>query len=115
MQAATTAPPTAQAIFPMSCEFDAYHFQVNGGVGPLPGAPLRALQGPAVRDKGAVAVDGPDGPALLQSAISGHLQDGDAIGDVPFRDSVSRPTGRKFVVAQKRARIPTSTRSRNRG
>ena len=77
----------------MSCEFDAYSFQVNGGVGPLPGAPLRALPGPAVRDKGAVAVDGPDGPALLHSAISGHLQDGDAIGDVPFRDSVSRPTG----------------------
>ncbi len=93
MQAATTAPPSLKAIFPMSAEFDAYSFQVNGGVAPPPGAPLRALPGPAVRDKGAVAVDGADGPALLQQAIAGHLADGDAIGDVPFRDSVSRPLG----------------------
>jgi putative CocE/NonD family hydrolase len=90
MQAATTAPPSLKAIFPMSAEFDAYSFQVNGGVAPPPGAPLRALPGPAVRDKGAVAVDGTDAAAELQSAIAGHLPDGDAIGDVPFRDSVSR-------------------------
>jgi hypothetical protein len=51
------------------------------------------LPGPSVRDKGAAAVDGPDGPQLLQAAIAGHLPDGDAIGDVPFRDSVSRPIG----------------------
>ena len=43
MQAATTAPPSLKAIFPMSGEFDAYSFQVNGGVAPPPGAPLRAL------------------------------------------------------------------------
>jgi hypothetical protein len=93
MQAATTAPPSLKAIFPMSAEFDAYSFQMNGGVAPPPGAPLRALPGPAVRDKGAVAVDGADGARLLQEAIAGHLADGDAIGDVPFRDNVSRPTG----------------------
>ena len=93
MQAATTAPPSLKAIIPMSAEFDAYSFQVNGGVAPPPGAPLRALPGPAVRDKGAVAVDDADGAALLQAAIAGHIPDGDAIGDVPFRDSVSRPLG----------------------
>jgi putative CocE/NonD family hydrolase len=93
MQAATTAPPSLKAIFPMSAEFDAYSFQVNGGVAPPPGAPLRALPGPAVRDKTAVAVDGPDGAAQLQAAIAGHAPDGDAIGDVPFRDSVSKPLG----------------------
>lgn len=96
MQAATTAPPSLKAIVPMSAEFDAYSFQVNGGVAPSPGAPLRALPGPSVRDKGAVAVDGPDGAALLASAIAGHVPDGDAIGDVPFRDSVSGPLGLKW-------------------
>jgi putative CocE/NonD family hydrolase len=38
-------------------------------------------------------VDGPDGATLLASAVAGHLPDGDAIGDVPFRDSMSRPLG----------------------
>ena len=93
MQAATTAPPSLKAIFPMSAEFDAYSFQVNGGVAPPPGAPLRALPGPAVRDKGAVPVDGPDGSAQLQAAIAAHLPNGDAIGDVPFRNSVSPAIG----------------------
>jgi uncharacterized protein len=93
MQALTTAPPSLKAIFPMSAEFDAYSFQVNGGVAPPPGAPLRALAGPAARDKAAVAVDGPDGMAQLQAAVAGHLPDGDAVGDVPFRDSVSKPIG----------------------
>jgi putative CocE/NonD family hydrolase len=93
MQAATTAPPSLKAIVAMSAEFDAYGFQVNGGVAPPPGAPLRALPGPAVRDKGAAAVDGADGASLLQQAIAGHIPDGDAIGDVPFRDSVSKPLG----------------------
>jgi putative CocE/NonD family hydrolase len=93
MQALTTAPPSLKAIFPMSAEFDAYSFQVNGGVAPAPGAPLRALAGPAERDKAAVAVDGPDGMAQLQAAVVGHPADGDAIGDVPFRDSVSTPIG----------------------
>ena len=93
IQTATTAPPSLKAIFPMSAEFDAYSFQVNGGVAPPPGAPLRALPGPAVRDKGAAAVDGPDAATELQRAIAGHLPDGDSIGDVPFRDSVSRPLG----------------------
>ena len=93
MQAATTAPPSLKAIFPMSAEFDAYSFQVNGGVAPPPGVPLRALPGAAARDKAAVAVDGPDGAAQLQAAISGHSPNGDAIGDVPFRDSVSKLLG----------------------
>jgi putative CocE/NonD family hydrolase len=93
MQAATTAPPSLKAIFPMSAEFDAYSFQMNGGVAPPPGAPLRALPGPSVRDMSAVAVDGPDGPTLLASATAGHIPDGDAIGDVPFRDSKSLPLG----------------------
>jgi putative CocE/NonD family hydrolase len=38
-------------------------------------------------------VDGPDGPALLQQAIAQHPPDGDPLGDVPFRDSVSKTTG----------------------
>jgi hypothetical protein len=93
MQAATTAPPSLEAIFPMSAEFDAYSFQVSGGVAPAPGAPLRELPGPAIRDKGAVAVDGPDAAVQLQTAIAGHLPDGDAIGDVRFRDSLSSTLG----------------------
>lgn len=93
IQAATTAPPSLKAIFPMSAEFDAYSFQVNGGVAPPPGAPLRALPGPSIRDKDAVAVDGRDGLAELRAAVAGHLADGDSVGDVPFRDSVSREVG----------------------
>jgi uncharacterized protein len=93
MQAATTAPPSLKAIVPMSAEFDAYSFQVNGGVAPPVGAPLRALPGPPARDRNAVPVDGADGAALLQQAIAQHPPDGDTLGDVPFRDSVSKTTG----------------------
>src|ERR1700712_2277978 len=37
MQALTTAPPHLKAIFPMSCEFDAYPFGVPGGMSPASG------------------------------------------------------------------------------
>lgn len=69
MQAATTAPPSLKAIFPMSAEFDAYSFQVNGGVAAAPGVPLRALPGPAVRDKSAAAVDGSSATTRARPAI----------------------------------------------
>ncbi len=98
VQAASTAPPSLKAIFPMSAEFDAYSFQVNGGVAPPVGAPLRALPGAAARDKNAVAVDGSQGVAELQAAIAGHLADGDRLGDVPFRDSVSGTTGQTWWI-----------------
>ena len=65
MQAATMAPPSLKAIFPMSAEFDAYPFRVNGGVAPPPGAPLRALPGPAGRDGARCAVDGPTAAARV--------------------------------------------------
>jgi putative CocE/NonD family hydrolase len=93
MQAATAAAPSLKAIMPMSAEFDAYAFQVNGGLAPLPGAPLRALPGPEVRDRSAAPVDGPEAAAELQRAIAQHLKDGDPLGDVSFRDSVSKTAG----------------------
>src|SRR5207248_1221665 len=34
LQAATTAPPHLKAVFPMSCEFDAFTFRAPGGITP---------------------------------------------------------------------------------
>jgi putative CocE/NonD family hydrolase len=96
IQAATTAPPSLKAIFPMSTEFDAYPFQRAGGVAPPEGvrggtaAPETTI---ANRDRTAVAVDGADGPALLQAALAQHASNVDSMGEVPFRDSLSNTLG----------------------
>ena len=97
VQAATTRPPALKAIFPMSSVFDAYSFLVIGGV------PLKAFMPAdqavtALRDKSAVAVDGPEGPSLLAQAIAQHKGNIDAadvgVGTfLPFRDSRAAELG----------------------
>lgn len=97
MQAATTRPPALKAIFPMSSTFDNYSFLVIGGVPLQPFMPaVQAVT--ADRDKTAVPVDGPDGPAELAQAIAGHKSNIDAadvgIGThLPFRDSKAAELG----------------------
>jgi putative CocE/NonD family hydrolase len=95
MQAATTLPPSLKAIIPMSAEFDAYSAFVVGGVsGPgrvgTPGATGNAVTG---RDKVAVPVDGPDGPAKLAQAVASHAGNIDTPGDIPNRDSKAETGG----------------------
>lgn len=91
VQAATTRPPALKAIFPMSSTFDSYSFLVIGGVPLQPFlSPLQAST--AGRDRSAVPVDGPDGPAELAQAIAQHKNNVDVpevgVGNVlPFRDS----------------------------
>ncbi len=89
MQAATTLPPSLKAIIPMSAEFEAYNaFVLGGAAGPArvgtPGATGNAV---SRRDQGAVAVDGPDGAALLAQAVASHAGNQDSPGFVPNRDS----------------------------
>jgi uncharacterized protein len=92
LQAATTAPPSLRAIFPMSCEFDAYSFGVPGAVAPPPGMDTRAPPATTTsqsRDANAVPVDGDDGRSMLSAAIAEHRDNIENAGYVPFRDSVS--------------------------
>ncbi|HEX8755903.1 MAG TPA: CocE/NonD family hydrolase [Steroidobacteraceae bacterium] len=97
VQAATTRPPALKAIFPMSSTFDSYSFLVIGGVPLQPFlSPLQAST--AGRDKSAVPVDGPDGPAELAQAIAEHKNNIDVpevgVGAVlPFRDSRAAALG----------------------
>ena len=51
LQAATTAPPHLKAIFPMSCEFDAYSFRVPGGMAPAKNAGASVPTQSAIRSK----------------------------------------------------------------
>lgn len=89
LQAATTAPPALKAIFPMSCEFDAYPFGVPGGMAPAQGdtrAPPNTVS-PAMRDMIAEPVDMDADRSQLQAAFASHGEDRDNLGYVPFRDS----------------------------
>ncbi len=91
MQAATTRPPSLKAIMPMSAEFDAYAAFVVGGIptaGRI-GPPDATGDAIAARDKTAVAVDGPDGAALLAQAVASHVGNTDSPGSAPFRDSTA--------------------------
>ena len=97
MQAATTRPPALKAIFPMSSVFDAYSFLVIGGVPLRPFLPASQAV-TSERDKTAVPVDGPEGPAELARAIAEHKNNVDAadvgVGSVlPFRDSRAAELG----------------------
>jgi predicted acyl esterase len=96
MQALTVRPPSLKAVVPMSAEFDAYHFTTIGGVsGPGRIAPPgQSGENSAVarRDAGAVAVDGPDGAALLAAAVASHKDNIESVGVVPFKDSASPST-----------------------
>ena len=91
LQAVTTAPPSLKAVFPMSCEFDAYPFGVPGGMAPAQGdtrAPPNTVS-PAMRDMIAEPVDADKDRTQLQAAFASHGEDRDNLGYVPFRDSVS--------------------------
>lgn len=97
MQALTTHPPSLKAVIPMSAEFDVYAFTTLGGVSaPRPVAPPNATgeaASIATRDRLAAPVDGPDGAGQLAAAIASHKDNIESVGIVPFRDSVSQPTG----------------------
>jgi uncharacterized protein len=94
MQAATTRPPSLEAIFPMSCEFDAYSFAVRGGVGAPSGEATQPPRGnSANRDRSAVPVDGSEGAALLTAAVAEHADNVDNAGYVAYRDSESENLG----------------------
>ncbi len=101
LQAATTAPPHLEAIFPMSCEFDAYAFGVPGGMAPPRGLPTKVPPGdvpPEKRDALAIAVDGDAGGALLAQAVAGHADNIENAGYVPYRDSVAEGIGEAWWV-----------------
>lgn len=90
LQATTTAPPSLKAVFPMSCEFDAYPFGVPGGMAPTQGA-TRApptTVSPALRDQIAEPIDGDSERTQLRAAIDSHGPDRDNLGVMPFRDSL---------------------------
>jgi putative CocE/NonD family hydrolase len=91
IQAATTAPPHLKAVFPMSCEFDAYPFGVPGGMAATSGDTKVPPGGPIglARDAAAVAVDGDTDGLQLQAAIAEHAGNVENPGYVPFRDSVA--------------------------
>ncbi len=93
LQAATTAPPHLKAIFPMSCEFDAYAFRVPGGIPSTQGAPAKArtggLSAQEVRDAAAVPVDGDTDGAQLRKAIAEHAGTIESPGHAPYRDSIA--------------------------
>lgn len=92
LQAATTAPPHLKAIFPMSCEFDAYPFGVPGGMAPPAGVPTRlpTTVVPAERrNMLAEPVDGDTDRSQLAAAIASQAGSFEDPGYVPFRDSVS--------------------------
>ncbi|MET0343727.1 MAG: CocE/NonD family hydrolase [Polyangiales bacterium] len=91
MQAATTRPPSLKAIFPMSCEFDAYPFGVPGGMSASAGDTKTPPGGPtaAQRDQLAVPVDADTSRAELRAAVASHASNVENPGYVPFRDSVA--------------------------
>jgi predicted acyl esterase len=92
LQAASTKPPHLVAIIPMSCEFDAYSFGVQGGIAPPQGTPTTLAPenaAPAQRDATAMPVDADSGGAMLAEASAQHAQNADNLGYVPFRDSVA--------------------------
>jgi len=90
LQAATTAPPSLVAVFPMSCEFDAYSFGVPGGMAPAEGdtrsPPMTTPQ--EERNKLAAPVDDDTDGIQLAEAIAGQSASVDNLGYMPFRDSV---------------------------
>jgi uncharacterized protein len=92
LQAAATRPPHLIAIFPMSCEFDAYSFGVPGGIAPPQGTPTSLppeVASPAPRDATAMPVDEDSGGSMLAEASAQHAMNVDNLGYVPFRDSLA--------------------------
>jgi len=93
LQAATTAPPHLKAIFPMSCEFDAYPFRVPGGMAPdksaSNNAPSKVQPGQTGRDAAAEPVDGDTDRSQLNQAIADHAGTVENEGYAPYRDSAA--------------------------
>jgi len=91
LQAATTAPPSLLAVFPMSCEFDAYASGVPGGMAPEAGDTivLSDSRTPEVRNQRAAPVDNDVDATLLAEAIASHGEPLDNLGYMPFRDSIA--------------------------
>ncbi|HKU45141.1 MAG TPA: CocE/NonD family hydrolase [Polyangiales bacterium] len=92
LQAASTAPPHLNAIFPMSCEWDGFSFLVPGGMYPPKGMePPRPRPDPTpeMRNMLAAPVDGDESKALLMDAIASHEGSRDSVGYAPFRDSTA--------------------------
>ena len=91
LQAATTAPPHLKAIFPMSCEFDAYSFRVPGGMAPAKSTgasvPSKVQSGQKSRDAAAEPVDGDTDRSQLNQAIADHAGTVENEGYAPYRDS----------------------------
>jgi uncharacterized protein len=91
LQTATTAPPHLKAIFPMSCEFDAYSFRVPGGMAPAQntgaGIPTKVQSGQKSRDAAAEPVDGDTDRSQLNQAIVDHAGTVESEGYAPYRDS----------------------------
>jgi uncharacterized protein len=91
LQAAATRPPHLVAIFPMSCEFDAYSVGVPGGIAPPMGTPTTLppeVASPAPRDATAMPVDEDMNGSMLAEASAQHGKNTGDLGYVPFRDSV---------------------------
>jgi putative CocE/NonD family hydrolase len=91
LQAATTAPPHLKAIFPMSCEFDAYSFRVPGGMAAAKSAstnvPSKMQPGQKGRDAAAEPVDGDTDRSQLNQAIAEHEGTVENEGYALYRDS----------------------------
>ena len=71
------AAASESAVFPMSCEFDAYPFGVPGGMAPpraTPTQPSRRGSSPGMRDRPRRPVDGDDRPHAAQAAIAEHAK-----------------------------------------
>ena len=99
LQAATSMPPHLKAIFPMSCEFDAYPFGVAGGMASPKGASLMSEQiNTADRDKAAAPVDKDTDGKLLAEAVAEHKDNINSAGYVPYRDSVSESLGERWWI-----------------
>jgi uncharacterized protein len=91
LQAASTAPPSLKAIFPLSPGFDTYEF-LNYGGSP---SSSQATAPATARERGASAspVDGPDGEDLLAQAIAGQADDLGSQTGMPFRNSLNPALG----------------------
>ena len=102
LQAATTKPPHLKAIFPMSCEFDAYAFAVAGGMAPPEGVPTSVPppgDTPAKqRDNNAEPVDSDTDRTQLTAAQAEHATNLENAGYVPLRDSSSENVPGKWWV-----------------
>ncbi len=88
LQAATTAPPHLKAIFPMSCEFDAYSFRVPGGMAPDKSTSAKVQSSQKERDALAVPVDADTDGSQLKEAIAEHAGTIESPGYAPYRDSL---------------------------